>query len=122
MLINYSKIKVIINGSEIFPIARGEKLVIPVFQNNPRIVATDGYHITQPLELVFHHIKTYHFKIICVIDNSQLAAGLILTLILFLLGLLTGVLAIMVVSIMPIMYFLFLYYINKKDFIQICAV
>src|SRR5690606_17322020 len=77
LLLNFLKIKVIVNGTEIYPIAKGEKLVIPVKFNNPKIVATDGYHITQPLELVFHHIHRYHFKIVCVIGDSQLAAGFV---------------------------------------------
>lgn len=89
--------------------------------NNPKIVATDGYHITQPLELVFHHIHKYHFKIVCVIGDSQLAAGLVLMAVLFLVGLLTGFIVIKLLSILPIIYFLFLYYINRKDFIQIRA-
>ena len=36
---------------------------------------TDGYHFTKPLELVYHHLHTYYFKIVCAIDDTQLLAG-----------------------------------------------
>ncbi|MBA2499350.1 MAG: hypothetical protein H0V30_06450 [Chitinophagaceae bacterium] len=89
--------------------------------NNPKIVATDGYHITQPLELVFHHIHRYHFKIVCVIGDSQLAAGIVMMSLLFFVGLISGYLVVKMLSFLPIFYFLFLYYINRKEFIQIRA-
>ena len=96
-------------------------MVIPVKFNNPKIVATDGYHITQPLELVFHHIHRYHFKIVCVIGDSQLAAGFVLMAVLFFVGMVSGLLVVRLLSVLPVFYFLFLYYINRKEFIQIRA-
>lgn len=121
LLLNFLKIKVIVNGTEIYPIAKGEKIIIPVQFNNPKIVATDGYHITQPLELVFHHIHRYHFKIVCVIGDSQLAAGFVLIAVLFFVGMVSGLMVVRLLSVLPVFYFLFLYYINRKEFIQIRA-
>lgn len=96
-------------------------MVIPIKENNPKIVATDGYHFTRPLELVYHHIHTYHFKVVCIIDDFQMAAGFALLLLLYLLGFATGFLALKLMSLFPILYFLFIYYINKNEFIQIRA-
>ncbi len=109
------------NGKDIYTLVKGEKLVIPVMENNPKIVLTDGYHITKPLELVFHHIHTYYFKVVCVIDNFQLAAGIGATIIIYLFGLLFGFFILKLLSFFPICYFLFFYYIRKKDFLQIHA-
>jgi hypothetical protein len=111
-----------VNGTKIYPVKQGERLVISVEQNNPKIVVTDGYHFTQPLELVFHHLHTYYFKIICAIDNTQLLAGFCVLAFLSLVGFVTGIFIIKLLSLFPIFYFLFLYYINRKDFIQIQAV
>lgn len=110
------------NGSEIFPVRRGEKITIPLNENNPKVVVTDGYHFTPPLELVFHRVHTYYFKIVCIIDDSQLVAGVALIIIFTLLGLATGFIALKIMSLFPVLYFLFFYYINRKEFLQLRVV
>jgi hypothetical protein len=122
ILLSFLHIRIIVNGNQIYPVKQGERLVITVEENNPKIVVTDGFHFTQPLELVFHHLHTYYFKIICAIDNTQLLAGFGVIIFLNLVGFVTGIFIIKLVSLFPILYFLFLYYINRKDFIQIQAV
>jgi hypothetical protein len=96
-------------------------VIIPIENNNPKIVVTDGYHITKPLELVFHHIHTYYFKVVCVIGDFQLGAGLALMAICGTIGIYTGFFFMKVFAFFPIFYFLFLYYINRKQFLQIRA-
>src|SRR5690606_39591916 len=62
---------------------------------------------------------SYYFKVVCIIDDMQLLAGSLLLVVLYLLGFFTGVFILKLISFLPILYFLFLYYINRKDFIQI---
>ena len=97
-------------------------MIIPVENNNPKVVVTDGYHFTKPLELVYHHLHTYYFKIVCAIDDTQLLAGFCVLVLFYLLGFATGIFILKLLSLFPILYFLFLYYINRKEFIQITAV
>jgi len=40
----------------------------------------------------------------------------------YLMGFVTGIFFLKLVSLFPVLYFLFLYYINRKEFIQIQAV
>jgi len=115
------KIKVIINGKNIYSITKDEKLEITVDENNPRIVVTDGYHYTRPLELVYHQVHTYYFRVVCIIDNHQLAVGIAMIIICYLLGFATGFFVVKLFSFFPIVYFLFFYYINRKDFLQLRA-
>ncbi|MBD0331829.1 MAG: hypothetical protein ICV66_04180 [Chitinophagaceae bacterium] len=115
------KIRVIVNGTDIYPLKKNEPVVINLTSNNPKIVVTDGYHITKSLELVYHHVHTYYFKVVCAIGDYQMAAGLFLLMLLYLLGTLSGIVLVRVLSFFPILYFLFLYYINRKDFLQIRA-
>ncbi|MDQ3843773.1 MAG: hypothetical protein M3342_07140 [Bacteroidota bacterium] len=103
----------------IYPLEKDKPIIIPLTANHPKIVVTDGFHHTKPLELVFHHIHTYYFKVVCAIDDYQLAAGIFLLVFLFLIGLFSGSLLIQLISFFPILYFLFLFYINRKEFIQI---
>lgn len=91
-------------------------------ENNPKVVITDGYHFTEPVELIYHHLNTYYFKVVCVIDDLQLLSGSFLLIVLYLLGFYSDVFILKVISFFPIIYFLFFYYINRKQFIQITPV
>jgi hypothetical protein len=122
ILLSFLNIRIIVNGSQIYPVRHGQRVVISVERNNPKVVVTDGYHFTQPLELVYHHLHTYYFKIVCAIDDTQLVAGFSILVVFYLLGFFTGFFALKLLSLFPILYFLFLYYINRKEFIQIQAV
>ena len=122
ILLSFLNIRIVVNGSQIYPVRHGQRVVISVNRNNPKIVVTDGYHFTKPLELVYHHLHTYYFKIVCAIDDTQLVAGFSILVVFYLLGFFTGFFALKLLSLFPILYFLFLYYINRKEFIQIQAV
>jgi hypothetical protein len=122
ILLSFLNIRVIINGVEIYPVKQGQRVVISLESNNPKVVVTDGYHFTKPLELVYHHLHTYYFKIVCAIDDTQLLAGCGVLVLFYLMGFVTGIFILKLLSLFPILYFLFLYYINRKEFIQIQAV
>ena len=122
MLLSFLNIRAVINGREIYPLPVNRPIMITVMQNNPKVVITDGYHVAKPVELVYHHLHTYYFKVICVIDNMQLLAGFMLLVVLFLIGFFTGIFAIKAASFLPVFYFLFFYYVNRKEFLQITPV
>jgi hypothetical protein len=122
VLLSFLRIRAVINGKEIYPLANSKPVKITVMQNNPKVVITDGYHFTEPIELIYHHLNTYYFKVICVIDDMQLIAGCVLLAVLYLLGIYTDIFILKLSSFSPIVYFLFFYYINRKDFIQITPV
>jgi hypothetical protein len=111
-----------VNGTDIYPLADSKPVMITVSQNNPKVVVTDGYHFTQPVELVYHHLNTYYFKVICVIGDVQLLAGSLLLALLYMVGFYSGIFVFKLISFLPILYFLFFYYINRKEFIQITPV
>jgi len=115
-------VRIVVNGNNIYPLSYKERVVITVKDNNPKIVVTDGYHITKPLELVYHHLHTYYFKVVCAISDVQLAAGFSFMIIVGLLSMLLGWVALKILAFFPVLYFLYLYYINRKDFLQIQAV
>jgi hypothetical protein len=122
VLLSFLRIKAVVNGKEIYPLPRNKPVMITVTQNNPKVVITDGYHITKPIELVYHHLNTYYFKVICVIDNTQLLAGSMLLIVLYMIGFFTGLFIIKLTSFIPVVYFLFYYYVNRKEFLQITPV
>lgn len=119
LLLRVSKIRIILDGKDIYPVETDIKLVIDVDHNNPVLVVTDGFHISRPLELVYNHLSTYYFRIECGMDDGQVIAGLTLTLFFFILGLVTRWWIFGALSFGPVLYILFLYYIKRKDFLSL---
>lgn len=119
VLLSFLKIRAVVNGREIYPLQNTKPVVIPVAENNPRIVITDGYHITKPLKLVYKDLHTYCFKVGCAVSDWQLGAGFTLLTGLYLGGFFTGLLVMKVLSFIPLVYLLLFYYLNRKDFIRL---
>lgn len=119
---NFLNVRVIVNGREIYILPKGKPVLIPVIENHPKIVATDGFHITNPMELVYRNSNTHHLQVVCAIDNNLLITGVVLLLIFSLVGLISDIVLFQLLSVAPILYFLFYYYFNKKEFIHIKAV
>jgi hypothetical protein len=122
LLINFLNIRVIVNGKDIYTLPPDKPVVISLSENNAKLVATDGYHITKPLELSYHLPHTYYLKVICAIDNNLLITGVVLLVIFSLVGLVSNITFLQVLSFAPVLYFLFLYYINRREFIKIQVV
>lgn len=93
--------------------------MIEVKGSDAKVVVTDGFHFTKPVQLNFKEPSYYNFKIVSAIDDMQLLAGFVLLAVLYLLGFFTGIFVIKLLSFLPVIYFLFLYYINRKEFIRI---
>ena len=87
--------------------------------NPSKLVVTDGFHITKPIELTYSPKHTVFFKIGCVIEDDQLIVGTIIIGLLYAMGATSGFILLQLVSIIPVFYFLFLYYINRKEFIKL---
>jgi hypothetical protein len=112
----------VVNGKEIYPLLNTKPVVIPIPENNPRIVVTDGYHITKPLKLVYNDLHIYCFKVACAISDGQLLAGFLVLTILYLTGMFTGIMPIKVFSFLPLIYLIMFYYLNRKDFLKLIPV
>jgi len=121
-LLSFLKIRAIINGTSIYPLSNTKPVVIPVKENNPRVVITDGFHITKPLKLVYKEMNIYCFKVSCAISDIQLIAGFLILAALYLSGLYTGMLVLKVFSFIPILYLVLFYYLNREQFIRLVPV
>jgi hypothetical protein len=113
------KLRVVVNGHSIYPLVRNKPVVIDMPTNPTKLVVTDGFHITSPLNVTYAKNYARYFTIVCIIEDAQLIIGFILTLILYAMGLTSGIIFLRLLSVAPIFYFLFLYYIKRKEFIRI---
>jgi hypothetical protein len=118
-LLSFMRIRIVVNGNQIYPLYHDKPVMITVDKKHPKVVITDGYHYTKPIELNFDRLQTHFFKVICVIDDIQLIVGSLLLGVLYLAGFYTGVFFLKLISFAPILYFIFYYYINRKNFIRI---
>jgi hypothetical protein len=110
---------VIVNDKEIYPLTNTEPVIIEVKDNHSRIVVTDGFHFTRPIDLSYKQPSYYHFKVVCSIDDLQLLGNAFVLVVFYLLGFFTGTFALKLLSFLPILYLLFAYYIDRDSFIQI---
>lgn len=110
------------NGTNIYPLVNTKPVVIPVEENNPRVVITDGFHITKPLKLVYKEMNIYCFKVACAISDRQLLWGFIALSAFYLSGYYTGMLVLKVFSFIPVLYLVLFYYLNREQFIRLVPV
>ena len=113
------KLRVVINGHYIYNLVKNKPIVIDMPTNPTRMVVTDGFHITPPMDLTYTVRPVRYFTVACIVEDAQLLVGFILTLIIYFMGLTSGLLFLRVLSMVPIFYLLFIYYINQKEFIRI---
>ena len=107
------------NGHIIYSLVKNKPVIIEMPTNPSRLVITDGYHITRPFELSYTPKRINYFQAVCVIEDDQLMVGLVITLLVYFMGATSDSILLQVLSIGPILYFLFLYYIKRKEFIQL---
>lgn len=119
VLLSFLNIRVIVNNKEIYPLLTTEPVIISVKEDHLSIVITDGFHFTRPLNLKYDQPGYFNFEVTCIIEDLQLLGGSLLLVICYLLGLFTGLLVFKLLSFAPILYFLFLYYINRKRFLEL---
>lgn len=115
----FLKLRVIVNGHYIYSLVKDRPIVIDMPTNPSRLVVTDGFHITQPVELTYTTRPTVFYNIVCAIENEQLLVGFIIVVLLYAMGATSGMVLLQVLSLGPLFYFLFLYYIKRKEFIQL---
>jgi len=112
-------VRVIVDGKLIYYLDAEKPVVIPVAGKRSKMVVSDGYHVTRPMEVVFYPKDTYHFSVVCMVDDNKLAAGAVVLVLFYLVGLTSDVLILKIASFLPLLYFLYFYYVNRKEFIQI---
>jgi hypothetical protein len=121
-LLSFLKVRAVVNGMQIYPLADTKPVVITVLENNPRIVITDGYHISKPLKLVYKEMDTYCFKVVCAVSDAQVYFSLGLLAVFYVTGYTTGLLPLKVFSFFPLIYLLMFYYLNRRDFFKLIPV
>lgn len=118
-LLRFLKLRLVVNGMHIYNLKQGKPVVVTMPTNPARIVVTDGFHITPPVQVLYTPQRVKRFAIACIIENDVLIGGGIFMLLVFFMGLTSGLLFLRLLSALPVLYLLYLYYIKRKEFIRI---
>lgn len=118
-LLRFLRLRVVVNGNYIYSLTRNKPVVIDMPTNPSKLVVTDGFHITNPIELTYSPKHARFFRIACAIEDDQLLVGLIIIGLLYAMGATSGMVLLQILSVLPLFYFIFLYYINRKEFITL---
>ena len=119
MLLRFVKVRIIVDGMFIYPLERNKPVVVSLKASRPRIVITDGYHYTKPLELALQNLHIHYYKVVCAIEDDQLIFGIILLVLFYTAGLTSDLLLLKILSFVPLVYFLVIYYRNRNSFLQL---
>lgn len=119
LLLNLYKVRVVVDGSKIYQLEKDCSIEIGSSNSSSRIVVTNGFHHSACFEVKYNQRHVCYFHVGCALDDNLLAAGGLLLILLYVAGLTSGILLLKVISFMPILYFLYVYYFNRKEFIQI---
>ena len=119
MLLSFLKVQVIVDNKDIYPLLNDQPIVIEVHDNRTKIVVSDGFHFTKAIELNYSQPGFYHFKITSPVNDLQLLGGAFVMIFFYLMGFITGLLLIKLISFIPILLLLCIYYLNRKSFIQL---
>lgn len=122
LLLNFLKLNVIVNNKDIYPLLNDEPVLVPVSTTKPVLVATDGFHHSKPLRLLYKEPGYCTVYVTCRIENAQLWVAASLLVFLYFSGFLMDVLFLKIMSFVPILIVLFAYYINRKNFIKLVPV
>jgi len=83
-----------------------------------KLVVTNGFHysrvVTVKCKPGFHFYEVESF-----IDNIQLLTGLVMTFLFFGIYIFSGAILFMIFANVPLLMMLFIFYIRRKDFIQV---
>lgn len=98
---------------------KDQNVIIPAHSSHSKIVATDGYHYTKPIDIDHRNKRVRIIKIGCAIDDNLLITGGVILVLFYLVGITSGIVFLTLLSVVPIFYFLYLYYIKKREFIKL---
>ncbi|HEX2533094.1 MAG TPA: hypothetical protein VHK69_05135 [Chitinophagaceae bacterium] len=116
------KVRLIVDGKAIYMLPRKRPIVIDLDGHQSRLVVTNGFHCTQELQLPEYPAASGYFLVTCTLSNNLLAACGLLLGVFYLVGLLSDILLVRLLSFLPLLYFLYHFYLNRKCFLVIRAI
>ena len=110
--------RIVVNDHDIYEFREKRPVIISCSGEVMKLVVTNGFHYSRVVKVKckpgFHFYEVESF-----IDNIQLLTGLVMTFLFFGIYIFTGAILFMIFANMPLLMMLFIFYIRRKDFIQV---
>jgi hypothetical protein len=116
-LLRLLPLRIIVNGTDIYPLKAGRPVLISVLTNPVKITITNGFHYSQPVMLNTYVQEKYALTAGCLVDNFRLGYSIFLLFFLFGMYWITGMRLFQIVANLPILYMLYLLYFRRRQFI-----
>lgn len=107
-----------VNDREIFYLDGVKPVVIQLYDNPVKLVASNGFHHSPPLNWHFGKKNTLYLSVASRIEDDHLIAGSVLLAILYAMGLTSGLTLMKALSFLPVLGFLYVFYYKRKKFLK----
>jgi len=112
------KLRIVVNDHDIYELREKIPVIICCAGDVMKLVVTNGFHYSRIVSVKckpgFHFYEVESF-----IDNIQLLTGLVMTFLFFGIYIFSGAILFMIFANVPLLMMLFIFYIRRKDFIQV---
>lgn len=119
-MLNLLDLRVIVNDTVIYYLKPGHPLLLRLAATQPlTMVFSNGFHITQRLHVPVLPGTTARLVVGCLLDDHWVVALFLLTGLLFVAGVFSGFYIVQLVSFVPVLCGLYLFYGRRKAFLQV---
>ena len=118
ILLRLLKLRIVVNDHDIYECKEQKPVVIADIKPGTFFKLSNGFHSSRKMTVNKNHGMLF-YEIGSYIDNIQLLAGIVLTVLFFLIYIFTGIRLFMIAANLPLVIMFFLLFIKKKDFIQV---
>jgi hypothetical protein len=119
LVLKWLPVRVVVNNQLILALPKDEPVILPLTEEHPALVLTDGFHVSSTQQLHFNGPGYFSFEVVTPLTDWRLFKGGVVMCWLFVSALLTGYLFFQIASVVPIVVALLLYYFNRKNFLRL---
>lgn len=94
-------------------------MIIPCTSSTLSMVMSNGFHFSRNVEIRYEPNATFLYQVESAIDNYRLITAICVAIFLFVMYVITDMRALMIIANIPVLYILYVFYFQRKNFIQV---
>jgi hypothetical protein len=119
LLMRLLKLSIVIDDKNIYDLKEENPLLIRTDYSPTKIVAQNGYHSSKPLYIKKNTNDHVYLEVSCKANNTKLWAGLTLSVLLFVLFIVTHAVVFLILSNLPFLFLMYRFFVKHNEFITI---
>lgn len=113
------KLYVVIDDTRIYELKEGFPLLVECHQLPVKIIVKNGFHFSKPFHISKPYASPLYLDIGCEADNGRLWGAVLLSVLLFVLFMGTGLHIFLIIANAPLLFIIYKFYIRPKEFFTI---